>query len=47
MRIQRQTAVPYLELNGDLNDSRCYSEEQSIIAIETFVNQLAMRNNFV
>ncbi|MFZ1729385.1 MAG: 2-hydroxyacyl-CoA dehydratase family protein [Bacteroidota bacterium] len=43
MRVQKQTAVPYLELNGDLNDSRCYSEEQSIIAIETFVNQLAMR----
>ena len=43
MRMQRQTGVPYLELNGDLNDSRCYSEEQSIIAIETFINQLAMR----
>ncbi len=43
MRVQKRTAVPYLELNGDLNDSRCYSEEQSIIAIETFINQLAMR----
>lgn len=42
-RLLRQTNVPYLELNGDLNDSRCFSEEQSIIAIETFVNQLAMR----
>ena len=43
MRVQKQTSVPYLELNGDLSDSRCYSEEQGIIAIETFVNQLAMR----
>jgi benzoyl-CoA reductase/2-hydroxyglutaryl-CoA dehydratase subunit BcrC/BadD/HgdB len=43
LRLQRETTVPYLELNGDLNDSRCYSEEQSIIAIETFIHQLAMR----
>jgi benzoyl-CoA reductase/2-hydroxyglutaryl-CoA dehydratase subunit BcrC/BadD/HgdB len=43
LRVQKRTAVPYLELNGDLNDSRCYSEEQSIIAVETFINQLAMR----
>jgi len=43
LRLQQQTGVPYLELNGDLSDSRCFSEEQSIIAIETFVQQLAMR----
>ena len=40
-RLFKQTGVPYLEINGDLNDPRCYSEEQSIIAMETFIDQLA------
>jgi len=40
-RLHKRTGIPYLEINGDLNDPRCYSEEQSIIAIETFIDQLA------
>lgn len=40
VRLAEKTKLPYLEINGDLCDSRCYSEEQSIIAIETFVDQL-------
>ncbi|MFH1937286.1 MAG: 2-hydroxyacyl-CoA dehydratase family protein [Bacteroidota bacterium] len=40
-RLFKRTGIPYLEINGDLNDPRCYSEEQSIIAIETFIDQLA------
>jgi len=43
VRLQKETNIPYLEINGDLCDSRCYSEEQSIIAIETFINQLLSR----
>ncbi len=43
VRLQDKTNVPYLELNGDFNDSRCYGEEQSVIAIETFIDQLDMR----
>ena len=39
-RLFDRTGIPYLEINGDLNDPRCYSEEQSIIAIETFIHQL-------
>ena len=39
-RLQSATNIPFLEIHGDLNDSRCYSEEQSIIAIETFIQQL-------
>lgn len=39
-RLFKKTNIPFLEINGDLNDPRCYSEEQSIIAIETFVDQL-------
>jgi benzoyl-CoA reductase/2-hydroxyglutaryl-CoA dehydratase subunit BcrC/BadD/HgdB len=40
-RLFKRTGIPYLEINGDLNDPRCYSEEQSIIAIETFIDQLS------
>ena len=40
-RLYKKTNIPFLEINGDLNDPRCYSEEQSIIAIETFVSQLS------
>ena len=40
-RLSKRTGIPYLEINGDLNDPRCYSEEQSIIAIETFIDQLS------
>ncbi|OGU60492.1 MAG: 2-hydroxyglutaryl-CoA dehydratase [Ignavibacteria bacterium GWF2_33_9] len=43
VRLQESTNIPYLEINGDLNDSRCFSEEQSIIAIETFIDQLKSR----
>nr|NQU90401.1 2-hydroxyacyl-CoA dehydratase [Bacteroidota bacterium] len=42
-RLFNKTNIPFLEINGDLNDPRCYSEEQSIIAIETFVDQLGSR----
>jgi len=43
-RLFKKTNIPYLEINGDLNDPRCYSEEQSIIAIETFIDQLGNTN---
>jgi benzoyl-CoA reductase/2-hydroxyglutaryl-CoA dehydratase subunit BcrC/BadD/HgdB len=42
-RLFEKNKIPFLEINGDLNDSRCYSEEQSTIAIETFVKQLSDR----
>ena len=42
-RLSRKTGVPFLEINGDLNDPRCYSEEQSVIAVETFISQLSGR----
>jgi benzoyl-CoA reductase/2-hydroxyglutaryl-CoA dehydratase subunit BcrC/BadD/HgdB len=40
-RLFKRTGLPYLEINGDLNDPRCFSEEQTIIAIETFIEQLS------
>ncbi|NOZ07778.1 MAG: 2-hydroxyacyl-CoA dehydratase [FCB group bacterium] len=42
VRLHDLTGVPYLEISGDLNDSRCFSREQGIIAIETFLQQIAM-----
>lgn len=42
-RLNLKNNIPFLEINGDLCDSRCYSEEQSIIAIETFIKQLSTR----
>ena len=43
-RLQQATGIPYVEIQGDLNDARCFSEEQSIMAIETFIKQLEMSN---
>ncbi|OFX43654.1 MAG: 2-hydroxyglutaryl-CoA dehydratase [Bacteroidetes bacterium GWA2_30_7] len=44
VRLNAKTKIPYIEIHGDLNDSRCFSEEQAIIAIETFISQLSSRN---
>ncbi len=40
LRLYEKNHIPYLEINGDLNDPRCFSEEQAVIAIETFIEQL-------
>jgi len=40
-RLQARLGKPYLVINGDLNDLRLYSEEQSRTNIEAFVEQLA------
>jgi benzoyl-CoA reductase/2-hydroxyglutaryl-CoA dehydratase subunit BcrC/BadD/HgdB len=42
-RLQKKLDVPYLVINGDLNDLRCYSEEQTKTNIEAFIEQLAER----
>jgi benzoyl-CoA reductase/2-hydroxyglutaryl-CoA dehydratase subunit BcrC/BadD/HgdB len=39
-RLQEKTGKPYLVINGDLNDLRLYSEEQSRTNIEAFIEQL-------
>jgi len=33
-------SLPVLVINGDLNDLRCYSEEQAKTNIEAFIEQL-------
>ncbi len=40
-RLQQKLDKPYLVINGDLNDLRLYSEEQTRTNIEAFVEQLA------
>lgn len=40
-RLQERTGIPYLEINGDMNDLRCFSDEQTNVLLETFVDQLA------
>ncbi len=40
-RLQGKTGLPHLVINGDLNDLRLYSEEQTRTNIEAFAEQLA------
>jgi benzoyl-CoA reductase/2-hydroxyglutaryl-CoA dehydratase subunit BcrC/BadD/HgdB len=40
-RLRELAGVPVLTIDGDLNDLRCYSEEQSRTNIEGFIEQLA------
>jgi benzoyl-CoA reductase/2-hydroxyglutaryl-CoA dehydratase subunit BcrC/BadD/HgdB len=40
-RLQEQLGIPWVTIAGDLNDLRCYSDEQARTQIEAFVEQLA------
>ncbi len=40
-RLQKDSGLPYIIIQGDLNDMRCYSEEQTRTNIEAFIEQLA------
>jgi benzoyl-CoA reductase/2-hydroxyglutaryl-CoA dehydratase subunit BcrC/BadD/HgdB len=40
-RLSERLGVPSLVLDGDVNDLRCFSDEQSRTNIEGFVEQLA------
>jgi benzoyl-CoA reductase/2-hydroxyglutaryl-CoA dehydratase subunit BcrC/BadD/HgdB len=39
-RLEKQLNIPTLTINGDLNDLRCYSEEQTKTQLEAFIEQL-------
>ena len=39
-RLEKRLGIPTLTINGDLNDLRCYSEEQAKTNIEAFIDQL-------
>ena len=38
--LAKRLGIPYLVINGDLNDLRCFSEEQTITNVEAFVEQI-------
>lgn len=40
-RLAKKHGIPTLVINGDLNDLRCYSEEQATTNIEAFIEQLS------
>lgn len=42
-RLEKKLNIPTLTINGDLNDLRCYSEEQAKTNIEAFVEQLGAK----
>jgi benzoyl-CoA reductase/2-hydroxyglutaryl-CoA dehydratase subunit BcrC/BadD/HgdB len=39
-RLEKQTGIPSLTLNGDLNDLRMISDEQTKTNVEAFIEQL-------
>jgi benzoyl-CoA reductase/2-hydroxyglutaryl-CoA dehydratase subunit BcrC/BadD/HgdB len=43
-RLEYRTGIPTLVINGDLNDLRCFSEEQARTNIEAFIEQLEERS---
>lgn len=42
-RLQEETGIPYVVINGDVNDLRLFSEEQSHNVIEAFVEQISVQ----
>jgi benzoyl-CoA reductase/2-hydroxyglutaryl-CoA dehydratase subunit BcrC/BadD/HgdB len=42
-RLQERLGIPSITIAGDLNDLRCYSDEQSRTQIEAFIEQLGGR----
>ncbi|MBU1627915.1 2-hydroxyacyl-CoA dehydratase family protein [bacterium] len=40
-RLQKKLGIPYIVINGDLNDLRCFSEEQTNTNVEAFIEQLS------
>jgi benzoyl-CoA reductase/2-hydroxyglutaryl-CoA dehydratase subunit BcrC/BadD/HgdB len=42
-RLEEETGIPALVIDGDLNDLRCLSDEQTNTNVEAFIEQLAER----
>jgi benzoyl-CoA reductase/2-hydroxyglutaryl-CoA dehydratase subunit BcrC/BadD/HgdB len=42
-RLEVETGIPSLIINGDLNDLRCLSDEQTNTNVEAFIEQLEER----
>lgn len=39
-RLREASGIPYIVINGDLNDLRCYSDEQTSLKVEAFIEEL-------
>ncbi len=39
-RLRDLLGIPYIVINGDLNDLRCYSDEQTSLKVEAFIEEL-------
>jgi benzoyl-CoA reductase/2-hydroxyglutaryl-CoA dehydratase subunit BcrC/BadD/HgdB len=44
-RLRQELGLPILTINGDLNDLRCFSEEQTRTNVEAFIEQLDEMNS--
>ncbi len=42
-RVTRKTGIPYLVIDGDLNDLRCFSQEQTLTNLEAFIEILEQK----
>ncbi len=42
-RLAKETGIPSLTIDGDLNDLRCLSDEQTKTNVEAFIEQLEER----
>jgi len=42
-RLEAETGIPSLTIDGDLNDLRCLSDEQTKTNVEAFIEQLEER----
>ncbi len=40
LRVTKETSIPHLVIDGDLNDLRCLSDEQTKTNVEAFIEQL-------
>jgi benzoyl-CoA reductase/2-hydroxyglutaryl-CoA dehydratase subunit BcrC/BadD/HgdB len=40
VRVTKETGIPHLVIDGDLNDLRCLSDEQTKTNVEAFIEQL-------
>jgi len=39
-RLEKEIDIPFLVIDGDLNDTRCLSDEQIVTSVEAFIEQL-------
>jgi benzoyl-CoA reductase/2-hydroxyglutaryl-CoA dehydratase subunit BcrC/BadD/HgdB len=46
-KLQETVELPFITINGDQNDLRCFSEEQSKTNIEAFIEQIVVKKDLI